>query len=155
MTGIIFAIMTCTATMCMDDEVRFRTAEDCLYWLEHRMGHKGPLTNGRIYNPSRTVWLECDQKPTSEWTPVQPKATEHLVYAIFICNGNMPCAVGGQGKIWYWPTEETCIGQLRRIKADWDRIPNHNETVIAGSKLHVVGSDPSETFECVAMTVQR
>lgn len=30
-----------------------------------------------------------------------------LIYAIFICNGSMPCEVGGEGKIWYWPTEET------------------------------------------------
>lgn len=74
-----------------------------------------------------------------------------LIYAIFVCWG-APCTVGGTESYWYWPTEEACIGQLQHIKAEWDRIPKHNESVLTGTKLHVVGSKPDETFVCAAIT---
>lgn len=148
MNALVFAILTCTTGsggICLDNyPIRFRSAEDCLSYLTHNMGHQRELTNGRAYaNGSHSVWFECDQKPTSEWETVQsqPAQPEPRSYTVAICTVN--------GCTQAIPVvHETGVGCTTKLFKNAADNPDKLELDASKSRVYIHGQSHDTWLQC-------
>jgi hypothetical protein len=101
MNALIFAIASCVAAgstnYChlMGQPFVFSSADQCLQTMSAKLGGGRELLDGRLYTTqpgSSKTWFECEQRPTSEWTPVQSRAPsaapfERAPYWLMRCVG--------------------------------------------------------------------
>lgn len=99
MTVFIYAIVVCvnagSTSYChpLGEPFFFRSADQCIQAMSTRVGH-GNLVDGRFYGGNAKVWYECDQRPTSQWAPVQSAPAQR--YVVFICKTDQACQQIGQ-----------------------------------------------------------
>ena len=85
--ALVFAIASCVAAgstnYChvMGEPFVFSSADQCLQTMSAKLsptGH-GTLIDGRLYTTqpgASKTWFECEQRPTSQWQPVQPSRSD-------------------------------------------------------------------------------
>jgi hypothetical protein len=102
---LIYAIVACVSAgstnYChlLGEPLVFASAEQCVQALSTRLG-PGNLINGRFHSTQArgsNTWYECDQRPTSQWQPVQTQPSQadtsraapfkHVPYVLRHCVG--------------------------------------------------------------------
>lgn len=108
MNALIFAIASCVAAgstnYChlIGQPFVFSSADQCLQTMSARLSPtgQGKLIDGRLYTTqpgSSKTWFECEQRPTSQWQPVQAPVTHAAPtfkaepYALSLCTANDSC----------------------------------------------------------------